>query len=76
MIDGVDVRCAPLRVWTRAKRENAWESVPPKDRKNLSNKFGEWLGAYWALTHEDALPRRRDALVSREGVGEGWSSAA
>ena len=55
-IDGVDVRCAPLRVWTRAKRDNAWESVPPKDRKNLSNKFGEWLGAYWALTHEDALP--------------------
>ena len=55
-IDGVDVRCAPLRVWTRAKRDNAWESVPPKDRKNLSNKFGEWLDAYWALTHEDALP--------------------
>ena len=55
-IDGVEVRCAPLRVWTRAKRDNAWESMPPKDRKNLSNKFSEWLGAYWALTHEDALP--------------------
>ena len=55
-IDGADVRCAPLRVWTRAKRDKAWESVPQKDKKNLSNKFGEWLGAYWALTHEDALP--------------------
>ena len=55
-IDGADVRCAPLRVWTRAKRDNAWESVRQKDRRNLSNKFGEWLGAYWALTHEDALP--------------------
>ena len=42
-IDGVDVRCAPLRVWTRTKRGNAWESVPPKDRRKLSNKFGEWL---------------------------------
>ena len=52
-IDGVIVRCAPLRVWTRAKRDNAWGSVPPKDRKNLSNKFSEWLGAYWALTHAD-----------------------
>ena len=51
--DGVDVRCAPLRVWTRAKRDNAWESVPQKGRRNLSNKFGEWLGAYWALTHAD-----------------------
>ena len=55
-IDGVSKRCAPLRVWTRAKRDNAWESLDPKDKKNLSNKFGEWLGAYWALTHEDALP--------------------
>jgi hypothetical protein len=55
-IDGADVRCAPLRVWTRTKRDKAWESVDPKDKKNLSNKFGEWLGAYWALTHEDALP--------------------
>ena len=55
-IDGVSKRCAPLRVWTRAKRDNAWESVPQKGRRNLSNKFGEWLGAYWALTHEDALP--------------------
>jgi hypothetical protein len=27
-----------------------------RNRDNLSNKFGEWLGAYWALTHEDALP--------------------
>ena len=55
-VGGEDVRCAPLRVWTRAKRDNAWESVPQKVKKNLSNKFGEWLGAYWALTHEDALP--------------------
>jgi len=51
-----DVRCAPLRVWTRAERDNAWGSVPPAVRKNLSNKFSEWLGAYWALTHlQDAL---------------------
>ena len=64
-IDGVEVRCAPLRVWTRAKRDNAWESVPPKDRKNLSNKFSEWLGAYWALTHEDALP---DGVTGRSRV--------
>ena len=55
-IDGVIKRCAPLRAWTRTKRDKAWESVDPKDKKNLSNKFGEWLGAYWALTHEDALP--------------------
>ena len=55
-IDRVDVRCAPLRVWTRTKRDEAWTSVQAKDRRNLSNKFGEWLGAYWALTHEDALP--------------------
>ena len=55
-IDGVIVRCAPLRVWTRAKRDNAWGSVLPKDRENLSNKFSEWLGAYWELTHEAALP--------------------
>ena len=55
-IDGVDVRCAPLRVWTRMKRDIAWESVPPKDRKDLSNKFSEWLGAYRALSLEqDAL---------------------
>ena len=55
-IDGVIKRCAPLRVWTRTKRDKAWVSVDPKDKKNLSNKFGEWLGAYWALTHEAALP--------------------
>ena len=37
-------------------RDKAWESVPQKDKKNLSNKFSEWLGAYWALTHlQDAL---------------------
>ena len=53
-IDGANVRCAPLRVWTRTKRDTAWESVDPKGRRNLSNKFGEWLGAYWALTHEAA----------------------
>ena len=53
----VVVRCAPLRVWTIEKRRDAWASVQDKqDRRNLSNKFGEWLGAYWALTHEDALP--------------------
>ena len=50
-VGGEDVRCAPLRVWTRANRDNAWASVPPAMRKNLSNKFSEWLGAYWALTH-------------------------
>jgi hypothetical protein len=56
-IDGVIVRCAPLRVWTSRKRRDAWASVQDKrNRDNLSNKFGEWLGAYWALTHEDALP--------------------
>jgi hypothetical protein len=56
-IDGVDVTCAPLRVWTSGKRRDAWASVHDKrNRDNLSNKFGEWLGAYWALTHEDALP--------------------
>ena len=55
-IDGEAVICAPLRVWTPGKRRDAWASMPKKDRKNLSNKFGEWLGAYWALTHEDALP--------------------
>ncbi len=56
-IDGVIVRCAPLRVWTSGKRRDAWASVQDKrNRDNLSNKFGEWLGAYWALTHEDALP--------------------
>ena len=55
-IDGVDVTCAPLRVWTGTKRADAWESVAQKERRNLSNKFGVWLGAYWALTHEqDAL---------------------
>ena len=64
-IDGADVRCAPLRVWTRTKRDKAWELVPQKDKKNLSNKFGEWLGAYWALTHEDAL---RDGVTSASRV--------
>ena len=56
-IDGVILRCAPLRVWTSGKRRDAWASVQDKrNRDNLSNKFGEWLGAYWALTHEqDAL---------------------
>jgi hypothetical protein len=56
-IDGVDVTCAPLRVWTSRKRRDAWASVQDKrSRDNLSNKFGEWLGAYWALTHEVVLP--------------------
>ena len=56
-IDGVIVRCAPLRVWTSGKRRDAWASVQDKrNRDNLSNKFGEWLGAYWALTHEVVLP--------------------
>ena len=64
-IDGVDVRCAPLRVWTRTKRDKAWELVPQKDKKNLSNKFGAWLGAYWALTHENALP---DGVTSASRV--------
>ena len=56
-IDGVIVRCAPLRVWTSRKRRDAWASVQDKRvRGNLSNKFGEWLGAYWAFTHEVVLP--------------------
>ena len=77
-IDRVNVRCAPLRVWTRAKRDNAWESVPPKDRKNLSNKFGEWLGAYWALMHEDALPdgvTRRSRVKALAKAGRALHSA-
>ena len=55
-INGQAVTCAPLRAWTFTRRNEAWTSMPQKDKKNLSNKFGEWLGAYWALTHEDALP--------------------
>ena len=56
-IDGVIVICAPLRVWTSGKRRDAWASVQDKRvRGNLSNKFGEWLGAYWAFTHEVVLP--------------------
>ena len=55
-INGKAVTCAPLRAWTFTRRNEAWTSMPQKDKKNLSNKFGEWLGAYWALTHEDALP--------------------
>ena len=64
-VDGVDVRCAPLRVWTLTRRNEAWGSVPPAMRKNLSNKFSEWVGAYWALTHEDALP---DGVTSASRV--------
>ena len=60
-----DVRCAPLRAWTFMRRNEAWGSVPPAMRKNLSNKFSEWLGAYWALTHEDALP---DGVTSASRV--------
>ena len=41
------------------------ESVPQK--KNLSNEFGEWLGAYWALTLEDAL---RDGVTRKFRVQE------
>ena len=55
-IDEEAVICAPLRVWTIGKLRDAWDSVPQKDKNNLSNKFGERLGAYWALMHEVVLP--------------------
>jgi hypothetical protein len=64
-IDGKAVTCAPLRAWTFTRRNEAWTSMTQKKKKNLSNKFGEWLGAYWALTHEDAL---RDGVTSASRV--------
>ncbi len=47
-IGGEAVTCASLRAWTRTKRDIAWTSMPQKYKNNLINKFGEWLGVYWA----------------------------
>ena len=49
-------RHAPLRLWTAARRKEAWAGLDSASARALSNKFGEQLAAYWAATHPESLP--------------------